>query len=277
MSTPARQSDIVRLHQAGLRAAPDVGRWQASPDDHILPVPSRSGRRVRKALTWSTVVTLAGAALWSAPDERYRDPVWLVTNVTSTAASVARAIGSLKDTWPGTAKQIQGAGQQPESGPLDASDTRAGLASAEPNADGPAQAQVTSPATDIGTSIAPPAGGHLAAYAPPPKAPVDPLRARAEAVGLNPDISLAVLARLSQADFQNAGTAINTALSETADDGVLLWPRQRTAELALFQIHFVPGAPSGCRRYVVTITKDRWSATALPMERCGGQPVRAKG
>jgi hypothetical protein len=37
----------------------------------------------------------------------------------------------------------------------------------------------------------------------------------------------------------------------------------------LFQVRFVAGAAPGCRRYVVTVTKDGWLTTALPMEKCG--------
>ena len=63
---------------------------------------------------------------------------------------------------------------------------------------------------------------------------------------------------------------------ESPDDAVFVWPKQRKPELALFQVHFVPGAAPDCRRYVVTVTKDAWSTTALPMERCGVKPVRGK-
>jgi len=49
---------------------------------------------------------------------------------------------------------------------------------------------------------------------------------------------------------------------------VFVWPRQRKPELALFEVRFVPGAAPHCRRYVVTVTKDGWSTTAPPMEKC---------
>jgi hypothetical protein len=49
---------------------------------------------------------------------------------------------------------------------------------------------------------------------------------------------------------------------------VYVWPRQRKPEHALFRVRFVQGAAPGCRRYVVTITKDGWLTTALPMEKC---------
>jgi hypothetical protein len=103
----------------------------------------------------------------------------------------------------------------------------------------------------------------------------DPLQVRAEAVGLHPGLSRVLLARLSDADYRNAGIAIKTAVAETPDSAVHVWPRQRTPELAVFKVHFVPGAASVCRRYVVTVTKDGWMTTALPMERCGAQARQA--
>jgi hypothetical protein len=106
----------------------------------------------------------------------------------------------------------------------------------------------------------------------PPKADLtDPYQRRASAVGLHPDLSRVLLKRLSPADFRNAGVAIDTAVAKTPDAGTFVWPRQRRPELALFQVRFVPGAAPDCRRYVVTVTKDRWSTTALPMERCGAK------
>ncbi|MFA6139341.1 MAG: hypothetical protein WC684_01340 [Hyphomicrobium sp.] len=112
----------------------------------------------------------------------------------------------------------------------------------------------------------------------PPKADLsDPYQRRASAVGLHPDLSRALLTRLSPADFSNAGVAIDTAVAKTPDAGTFVWPRQRKPELALFQVHFVPGAAPDCRRYVVTVTKDRWSTTALPMERCGAKLAARKG
>jgi hypothetical protein len=111
----------------------------------------------------------------------------------------------------------------------------------------------------------------------PPKADLsDPYQRRASAVGLHPDLSRALLARLSPADYRNAGVAIETAVAKTPETDTFVWPRQRRPELALFQVRFVPGAAPDCRRYVVTITKDRWSTTALPMERCGAKLAARK-
>ncbi len=97
------------------------------------------------------------------------------------------------------------------------------------------------------------------------------LQIRAEAVGLHYALSPVLLSRLSKADFRNAGYAIRTALAKTADDGTFKWPRGRKAGLAIFEVRFVPGAAPGCRRYVVTIEKDRWLTTALPIEKCDAQ------
>lgn len=112
---------------------------------------------------------------------------------------------------------------------------------------------------------------------PPPLAKPradDPLQKRALAAGLHPDLSRALLARLSDADFRNAAMAVRTALAESPDDGEWLWPRQRQPGQALFKITFVRGASPECRRYVVAIAKDGWRTTALPLEKCS-EPSRA--
>ena len=109
---------------------------------------------------------------------------------------------------------------------------------------------------------------------PPTADPSDPYQARALAVGLHPGLSRVVLAKLTAADYRNAGIAIKTALAETPDSEVYVWPRERTPELAVFQIKFVAGAPADCRRYVAMILKEGWVTTALPMEKCG---VKVKG
>lgn len=112
---------------------------------------------------------------------------------------------------------------------------------------------------------------------PPPVAtPNDPYQKRALAAGLHPGLSRALLAKLTPTDYRNAGVAIKTALTETPDNDVLVWPRQPKPELALFQVSFVPGAAPNCRRYVVTVGRDGWSTTALPMETCGVKPVPAR-
>jgi len=107
--------------------------------------------------------------------------------------------------------------------------------------------------------------------------PVDPFQAKALAVGLHPGLSRVLLARLSNADYRNAGVAIKTALAETPDTAVFTWPRHRTPKRAWFQVKFVPGAAPNCRRYVVMVTMDGWLTTALPMEKCGTPKNGAHG
>lgn len=120
---------------------------------------------------------------------------------------------------------------------------------------------------DAGRAVSEPEPERL----PPPEVdPGDPYQKRAASVGLHPNLSRVVLERMSTADYRNAGIAIQKALDQ-ASDAEVIWPRQRTPELALFRVRFVPGAAPGCRRYVVTITKDGWTTTALPMENCGAR------
>ncbi len=103
----------------------------------------------------------------------------------------------------------------------------------------------------------------------------DPYQRKATAVGLHPELSRALLEKLTATDYRNAGIAIKKALAETPDTEAFIWPRERKAGLALFQVKFVPGAPADCRRYVVAIVREGWQTTALPMERCDIKPVRA--
>lgn len=115
--------------------------------------------------------------------------------------------------------------------------------------------------------------------------PSDPNQKRALAAGLHPDVSKALLARMTEADYSNARNAVETALMQSGD-GVLLWPttgaksgaKSSAAKsgAALFEIKFVAGAAPGCRRYVVIITKDRWSTTAPAMEKCGDELPKRK-
>jgi hypothetical protein len=106
------------------------------------------------------------------------------------------------------------------------------------------------------------------AYAPP-KITSDAYGRKAEAVGLHPDLSRAVLSRLTPTDYRNAAYAIQKAIKTIPDDGEFTWPRTRKPGVAVFNVHFVEGGTRDCRRYVVTVTKDRWTSTALPMEKCG--------
>lgn len=97
----------------------------------------------------------------------------------------------------------------------------------------------------------------------------DPHQKRAEAVGLHPDLSVALLKRLTDADFKAAASAIRKALADLGDDGALIWPEKPAPTAALFRVSFVQGAAPDCRRYIVAIAKDGWQTTALPVEKCG--------
>jgi hypothetical protein len=133
-----------------------------------------------------------------------------------------------------------------------------------------------SAASPLTTGALAPAAAPADAPLPPPKTdPTNPYQKRAVAVGLHPELSQVLLKRLSPTDYRNAGTAIQTAVAKTPDNAVFVWPRQRKPELALFEVRFVPGAAPHCRRYVVTVTKDGWSTTAPPMEKCDA-PLAAR-
>jgi hypothetical protein len=143
------------------------------------------------------------------------------------------------------------------------------LAAAEPvpvAAPDPAR-QTASESSDTDEAPAP--------LAPPKIDPGDPYQKRAAAVGLHPDLSRVLLSKLSPADYKNAGIAIKTALAETPDSDKFVWPKKSKPDLALFEVHFVRGSASDCRRYVVTVTKDGWLTTALPMEKCGVNKTHA--
>ena len=132
------------------------------------------------------------------------------------------------------------------------------------------------------TAALPPAAAEYDAVKPEPLArpvadPADPHQQRALAAGLHPGLSRALLSRLTAADFKNAATAVQTALGQPGEDTVTVWPKPRKPEQALFEVHFVPAAEATCRRYVVTVEKDGWVTTALPLEKCGAAQTAKRG
>jgi hypothetical protein len=133
----------------------------------------------------------------------------------------------------------------------------------------PAQAEPAAPAAPLETAAVPAAASESSVAAEPSPPITDPLKKRAASYGLHPELSRVLLEKLTETDYRNARTAIDTALAGTPDDGVLVWPRQAKPGLARFHVHFVQGAGSGCRRYVVTVAKEGWLTTALPLEKCG--------
>lgn len=101
--------------------------------------------------------------------------------------------------------------------------------------------------------------------------PTDPLKKRAAAAGLHPELPRAVLEKLSDADLKTASTAIRKALSSTDDEAVVIWPEKARQASAQFRVSFVEGAAPECRRYVVAIARDGWKTTALPVEKCAAR------
>lgn len=244
-----------------------------TPTDRIGP-PQR--RPYGKWLTWCLVLTSTAAASALHVDDPARWPRWwaeastlaapLIERVVAAMPAVKAAADALSSPAEPTTTRLPGAATaQPPSTEADAA----------PSAD----AQVVAAAEPVETTIAaaPPVAA-VEADTPAAKsvAKEDPNRARATAVGLSPDISRLLLARLSDADYRNAGVAIQKALAETPDDNVLYWPLKTKSGVAQFQVHFVPGADEGCRRYVVTIAKDGWATTALPMDNCAVKRISAQ-
>jgi hypothetical protein len=102
-----------------------------------------------------------------------------------------------------------------------------------------------------------------------------PARKRAVAAGLGPDLPNVLLTRLSKADLENAAYAIKTAIAKIPDDASFAWPPATSRKQAYFEVRFVQGAAQGCRRYIVKVTKDRWSSTSAALEKCESGPAPA--
>lgn len=271
----AAKLDPARTAKAVERRGPD---WELLPDEPIDPSRGGGSRRTLGRLAVLTLACLGGAwAIWGEPS-RWRE--WIPAGVAEqVSALISRSPGS--PASPPAASPVQSSVGNRVAAGDQANEEHASrelrspavLSSAEPaandkplvlNKSADAAARPDAPATAVGTAYAAPDAG------------ADILGKRAAAAGLHPEISRALLQRLSDADFQNAGVAVRKAVAETADDAAFTWPRQRRPELALFQVYFVAGAAPDCRRYVVIVTKDAWSTTTLPMERCSVKPMRGK-
>ena len=136
------------------------------------------------------------------------------------------------------------------------------VAPAEPAAGPSKRAAAPEPPSEDDADEAP-----VTAIAPPPPA-LTPAQKRARDAGLHTGLSPVLLERLTANDYRNAAEAIRRALAALRTDGVHVWPARPAEPGAQFSVRFVAGAPAGCRRYVVTILKDRWETTAQPLERC---------
>jgi hypothetical protein len=231
------------------------------------PLASRRGKIIRRTVY---LIVIAAGAGWALTTDRTAWPDWA-----SVEATVSSLMNRIAPSAAETAAMARAAVSKPA--PIEPPAKQAAADALPPIVQGPAVPPVV---TTAAIPPPPPAredAPQAAEPLPPPATdPSDPYRKRAEAVGLHPDLSRVLLDRLSPADYRNAAYAVDTALAKTPDDAVFVWPRQRTSELALFQVRFVAGAAPNCRRYVVMITKDGWLTTALPMERCGAQVKRAQ-
>jgi hypothetical protein len=232
---------------------------ELSSGERICPPPSGGdGTSVLRALV---IIAVAIGGGWAFLHHQTDWAGWLQTRLAAMSPAIARQV----------AQTTPPAAAAPTAAPMDVvvpPPAQLEPAPASEIADAPGAATEAAPVTT--GSMAPADEQPSNAPLPPPNLEhADRYQKRAAAVGLHPDISRALLARLSTADYRNAEIAVQTAVAKTADDAVFVWPRQRKPELALFRVRFVPGAAPECRRYVVTVTKDGWSTTAPPMERCG--------
>jgi hypothetical protein len=235
------------------------------PAERSGPPLRRRSKAWRRALFVGTVLT-AGAWFVVAHDPGSRGLVETATSLIDEVVAKVRDIASRTS-------------QEEEA----AADLAASRAETEPEGAlallpiAPPLEQQTPPVVEE----APPTESLGAAYSETPEPAEDPKdaspkRKRAIAAGLGPDLPNVLLTRLSKADLKNAAYAIKTALAKTADDARFSWPPKPSSQQALFEVRFVPGASSGCRRYIVTVTKDRWTSTSAALERCGDATVHAR-
>ena len=275
----ARYQDFQPAYTAPTYNAYDADSISAhlelSANDRIGPPPrGRAARWIRR--TCAIVLLALGGAWLAQLEDKAAWWGWLQTeavNVTSLLESRMRGPTPIPPAETPPAMPVAGTEPAAMSAPPLPPPLRSPIEPATiPASPVPAQAMppapiatasLPAPAAEKGTDNGP------SAYAPAKPAAAEPYQKRAEAAGLHPEISRVLLERLSSVDYRNAVTAIKTALAETPENGVLFWPRQRRPDLALFEIRFVSGAPPECRRYVVSILKDGWATTAMPMEKCG--------
>ena len=249
---------------------PDLGydayAFEFEPGERIGAPPARPRSSLPGSLLIVALLLGGGWAFMYAPAE------WLgvlgerVAAISSLMRSSPPAAVTSDPSTIATADAVVPATPMPEAQVADAPPVSG---EAVPNA--PVDPTKTGEPVETG-SIDPVAVAPADAPLPPPRVdPGDPYQKRAVAVGLHPDLSRVLLRRMTSTDYRNAGYAIDTAIAKTADESDFIWPRQRKPEQALFRVHFVRGAAATCRRYVVTVTKDGWTTTAPPMERCGSK------
>ena len=272
----------------------DDTSFSVGPDERVGYQPRRRRRRIVRRLVMLS--TLLGAGWGTYTDPTLWPRGWTIVSPYASLVidAAGNAISSATPSSP--VPNTQNAARLPDNSRSE-DDTKASEAKTPGNptpaprpvlpaapaeatpatASEPLQKAATDQPTSKTATAAPATGPGDAYTAPPARTSADePNRRRAEAAGLHPDLSPAILQRLTDADYKSAATAIRKALSEVDDDGVIIWPEKPRAERALFQISFVPGAATDCRRYIVAIAKDGWRTTALPVEKCGVKRVTTR-
>ncbi len=269
MTVPARRAKARASAEFDDDFEDDFAPGEFYSGERVCPAPERLGGNA--LLRWLVVLVIAVGGGWvlvSYPDA-WRG--WLATRL----AAVSSAIDQ-RAPAPIAAAAVA----PPLPPPVTVSTPPQAAVVAPPPAPPPEQtpASDAEKESEVTTAAITPAAEEPAPRPLPPPVvnPADPYQKRAAAAGLHPDLSRVLLVRLSPTDYRNAAIAIETAVAKTPDTGVFVWPRQRKPELALFRVHFVPGAAPTCRRYVVTVTKDGWSTTAPPMEKCGARLAARK-
>jgi hypothetical protein len=277
MTAPARRRTAKTSAYGDFDASEQYAHGELLPGERIGPPLARTGRKTM--LRGGVVLLIVLGGVWALLNEQAIWPGWPQALVAAVSSAMDRRVEPAASV---AATTIPPAKASPETKPAAIDPPPSAPLSPAPSK--PAvtpEATAKSPVPPLTAAALPPAatgsGDPPGSPLPPPTAdPADPYQMRAAAVGLHPGLSRVLLARLSPTDYRNAGIAIQTALAETADDAVFIWPRQRKPEIALFHVRFVPGAAPDCRRYVVTVTKDGWLTTALPMEKCGSQLGRPR-
>ena len=280
MTAPAWHS-TAETEYGAFDAEAHYAHGELLPGERIGSPASGSGGKALLRGGFILLIALSGG--WLLLGDQVTWPEWPLAGTAAVSPAMDRRLpASVEPPAPPMATTAPPANAEPITKP-------AALDSPPSTPQPPASSKTAATAGDAARSAArplttaslPPAAKSVGEPPAPPLQPptansADAYQMRAAAVGLHPDLSRVLLTQLSPADYRNAGIAIKTAMAETPDSAVFVWPRQRKAELAFFQVRFVPGAAPGCRRYVVAVTKDGWLTTALPMEKCGSQPGRPR-
>lgn len=250
------------LHNARDRDL-DALTLDVEPDDRVgAPLPNRFKSRLRRL----PGCLLATGMIWTAMSNPEQAQAWFASAKSGLDAVVssAREIAERADRERGEAHAglpKASAETAPPIAPLEQATTTT-------------QDEKTSSGAGEGLSTAS-MGTAYAETPEPAEQDKSPKRAHAIAAGLSPDLPNVLLTRLSESDLKNAGYAVKTALAKTPDDASFAWPPKPSQQQALFEVRFVAGASQGCRRYVVTVTKERWSSTTAAMEKCGDAVLNA--